>query len=40
VERAGGKVDVFPGPRDNIKVTVPEDLVFVEAVLARRAKKE
>jgi len=40
VERVGGKVDVFCGPRDNIKVTVAEDVIFVEAVLARRAKKE
>lgn len=36
VEYAGGKVRVLEGPRDNIKVTVAEDLAFVEAVLRRR----
>ena len=36
VERAGGKVVVFCGPRDNIKVTVAEDLFFVEAALRFR----
>lgn len=33
VEQAGGVVAVFPGPRDNIKVTLAEDLAFVEAAL-------
>lgn len=37
VERAGGTVLMFEGPRDNIKVTVPEDFAFVESVLTRRA---
>jgi 2-C-methyl-D-erythritol 4-phosphate cytidylyltransferase len=36
VERAGGTVLVIEGPRDNIKVTVAEDLAFAEAVLGRR----
>lgn len=36
VERAGGGVVVFEGPRDNIKVTVAEDLFFVEAALKFR----
>ena len=36
VERAGGRVALVEGPRDNIKVTVPEDLALVEAVLRRR----
>jgi 2-C-methyl-D-erythritol 4-phosphate cytidylyltransferase len=36
VERAGGGVVVFEGPRDNIKVTVAEDLFFVEAALRFR----
>ena len=36
VERAGGNVTVFEGPRDNIKVTVAEDLFFVEAALKFR----
>lgn len=36
VERAGGRVRVIEGPRDNIKVTVPEDLAYVQAVLGRR----
>lgn len=38
VERAGGVVRVFGGPRDNIKVTVPEDVTMVEALLASRRK--
>ena len=36
VERNGGRVVVFEGPRDNIKVTTAEDLVFVEAALRFR----
>jgi 2-C-methyl-D-erythritol 4-phosphate cytidylyltransferase len=34
VERAGGVVRMVEGPRHNIKVTVPEDLVFAAALLA------
>ena len=37
VERMGERVVVFEGPRDNIKVTVAEDLLFVEAALRFRA---
>lgn len=37
VEHAGGRIGLVLGPRDNIKVTVPEDLVVVERLLARRA---
>lgn len=40
VERAGGKVLVFEGPRDNIKITMPDDVVFAEAVLRRGATGE
>jgi len=36
VERNGGIVLMFEGPRDNIKVTLPEDFAFVESVLLRR----
>lgn len=36
VERAGGKVVCFKSSRDNIKVTVPEDLDLVEALLKAR----
>ena len=36
VERNGGRVLVIEGPRDNIKVTVAEDLVLVEAALRFR----
>jgi 2-C-methyl-D-erythritol 4-phosphate cytidylyltransferase len=36
VEAAGDRVRMFEGPRDNIKVTVPEDLAIVEAILASR----
>lgn len=37
VERAGGKVLCVESPADNFKVTVPEDRVPVEAILATRA---
>jgi 2-C-methyl-D-erythritol 4-phosphate cytidylyltransferase len=36
VEAAGGTVRMFAGPRENIKVTVPEDVAFVDAVLSGR----
>lgn len=36
VEAAGGTVLTFEGPRDNIKVTLPEDFALVESVLAQR----
>jgi 2-C-methyl-D-erythritol 4-phosphate cytidylyltransferase len=31
---------MFEGPRDNIKVTLPEDFALVESVLARRISEE
>lgn len=37
VEHAGGRVLMFEGPRDNIKVTVSEDLAFAEATLRQRS---
>ncbi len=37
VEHAGGRVLLVEGPRDNIKVTVAEDIALVEAALAFRA---
>ncbi len=36
LERQGNDVRVLEGPRENIKVTVPEDLAFIEAVLRSR----
>lgn len=36
VEHAGGTVVGFAAPRDNLKVTVPEDLPLVELLLERR----
>ena len=36
VERLAGRVLVYPGPRDNIKVTHAEDLLMAEAILATR----
>lgn len=39
VERDGGRVRMFAGPRDNIKVTVAEDLAVVEALLASRERR-
>lgn len=38
VEAVGGSVRVLEGPRDNIKVTLAEDLAVAEALLATRAK--
>ncbi len=40
VEQAGGKVRVVPDRRDNIKVTVPEDLPWAEFILANRFTNE
>jgi 2-C-methyl-D-erythritol 4-phosphate cytidylyltransferase len=37
VEAMGQTVRVVEGRRENIKVTIPEDLLFVEAVLSGRA---
>ena len=36
VEHAGGRVRMFVGPRDNMKVTVPEDLPVVDRILRSR----
>ncbi len=36
IEHAGGTVLVVESPRDNIKITVPEDLALAEATLATR----
>lgn len=36
IEAAGGVVALLEGPRDNIKVTVAEDIEFAEAIVARR----
>ncbi|MCW2957670.1 MAG: ispD [Solirubrobacterales bacterium] len=37
IEARGGRVVVVPCPRDNFKVTTPEDLQLAELVLAARA---
>ncbi len=39
VERVGGEVALVTGPRDNIKLTVPEDFGPAEAALARRLRR-
>ena len=36
VEAIGGRVVVVPGPRDNLKITEPEDLARAEALLRER----
>ncbi len=36
VIRYGGHVDVVPGERTNLKITVPEDILLAEALLAHR----
>lgn len=40
VEHVGGRVLLVEGPRDNIKVTVAEDIALVEATLAFRRSEE
>ena len=35
VEDVGGRVRLFEGARDNIKLTTPEDYAAAEAILAR-----
>ena len=37
VERTGGKVKIFTGAHDNIKVTTPHDVAIAEAILSSRA---
>jgi 2-C-methyl-D-erythritol 4-phosphate cytidylyltransferase len=37
IEHAGGAVRMLAGPRDNLKITVPEDLAVVERTLKARA---
>lgn len=39
VERNGGVVAMFAGPRDNVKITVPEDLPIVERLLEARERE-
>lgn len=36
VEAAGGRIGLIEGPRDNIKVTLAEDLAIAEALIAAR----
>jgi 2-C-methyl-D-erythritol 4-phosphate cytidylyltransferase len=38
VESNGGKVKVYPGADENIKITTPEDLVLAECMLKKYAK--
>jgi 2-C-methyl-D-erythritol 4-phosphate cytidylyltransferase len=40
VEHAGGAIGMIAGPRDNIKNTVPEDLLMAEKFLAARVGEE
>lgn len=40
IEREGGRIEMLLGPRDNVKVTVPEDLAYVASVLRSRAGEE
>ena len=35
IERLGGRVLVVEGPRDNIKLTVPEDFQLLEAAVQK-----
>ena len=39
VEHRGGRVRVVEAPRDNIKITMPEDLALAEATMARRLER-
>lgn len=36
VERVGGRIRMLEGPRENLKVTMPEDLTIAAALLAHR----
>ncbi len=36
IERMGGRVSIYMGDYENIKVTTPEDLILVEMILQRR----
>ena len=40
IERLGGRVRCVESPRDNIKVTLPEDLAVAEASMRRRLGSE
>jgi 2-C-methyl-D-erythritol 4-phosphate cytidylyltransferase len=40
VESTGGSVTVFMGSYENLKVTTPEDMTLVEAILRRRMEKK
>lgn len=37
VEHRGGRVEIVPGEKTNIKLTSPEDLILAEAILRSRA---
>ncbi|HBT95503.1 MAG TPA: 2-C-methyl-D-erythritol 4-phosphate cytidylyltransferase, partial [Coriobacteriia bacterium] len=39
VERINGRVILVKGPRNNIKITVPEDRISIEAGLAIRLRE-
>ncbi len=39
VERDGGRIVMLLGPRENLKVTVPEDLLVVERILQSRSER-
>lgn len=39
VESVGGRVALLEGPRDNLKITVPEDAAIAEAILGWRARE-
>jgi 2-C-methyl-D-erythritol 4-phosphate cytidylyltransferase len=39
VERQGGAVAMLAGPRDNLKITVPEDLAVAELLLLARSEE-
>ena len=40
VELAGGRIRMLEGPRTNIKVTVPEDIAVVDALLQARVRDQ
>ena len=39
VEKAGGRVKLYPGAYDNIKITTPEDLVIAGTLLKQKKRK-
>lgn len=40
VEKNGGRISLFEGSYENVKITTPDDLLFAEAILKNRKKRQ